>query len=143
MVVHPPFYYRVELLNQDFLFRRFVFRDGGTHLCQKPLHILLRRLDQQLAFVGTNVLSQKVESLRNMRDARFLRRESETALPQECRHHRLDFVFQELSRVSGDQPVIGVPYEVDLGIDSFALHLFGMTEGILQSLLQTIKRKIS
>jgi len=63
------------------------------------------------------VLSEKVKSIRNMRDHRLLRREVEATLLQECLDQRFDFVFQEFLGGSRDDEVIGQADEVDLGAD--------------------------
>ena len=76
VIVHPAENNSVEFPQQALLTRRFVLAKDRSDFLQERVRVPLRRPDQQLAAVFTEILSKEVEPLVDMRDARLVRRES-------------------------------------------------------------------
>ena len=122
----PPANDRIEFSNQLFLGCRLARSDNVSDLGQKGLHVLLRRGYQNLlpTSVLSDVLAQKIEPFRDVRDGGLLFREFETPFFEKGFHHRLDLVFQELFRVSrnhesGSRKPLPAPRPLRTGRASF------------------------
>ena len=105
MVIGPAPDLGIEQINQGFLLRRAVRPDGLSNVIQKRLHVFGRRLDEKFAAVFAYILSEKVEALGDMRYLGLLFGELKTPLGEECLDERLDFLLQQLFRVSGNNEV--------------------------------------
>jgi RNA-directed DNA polymerase len=86
-----------------------------------------------------NRLTQKLETVLNVRDAGFLVGEFETPLSQEVFHERLDFILQQKPRCAGDDEVIRIANQVDLAFLASAARL---AEAFRQQPLQSIQSSI-
>jgi hypothetical protein len=121
-VVHRPAPNdRVQLADETPGRCALVVLDDASDLPQHRLDTLGRRLDEQLAVVCADMLPEKVQSIRNVRDHRLLRREMEATLLQVHLDQRFDFFLQEFLRRSRNDEVIGQADAVDLWTGPLAL----------------------
>src|SRR6266487_1202146 len=114
MIIRPTPNGRVELTNQHLLCRGRVRLDDRPDFLQEDMRVLLRRLDEQLAVVFAEVLSEEVEPFFDRRDAGFLGRELQTTVAQKLLDQWSDFIFQHVLGRASDDEVIRVTNEIDL-----------------------------
>src|SRR5436305_9473089 len=89
---------RVELSNEVACCGLQVPLNDFSDFLKKVSHALPGRLDEELSPVFAYILSEKVKTILNMRDARLFFRELETAFPHEPFYQRLHRLFQDLFR---------------------------------------------
>jgi hypothetical protein len=80
------------------------------------VHVFLGRFYQKFAVILSDVHSEEVEPLLNVRDAGFLWRELQTPVAQKLLDQWLDFIFQQFLGRAGDDEVVRISYEVHLGM---------------------------
>ena len=114
VIVRPAPDDGVELTNQPFLCGRPVRSDDRSDFLQEGVRVLLRRLDEQLAIILAEILSEEVEPFFDRRDAGFLWRELQTTVAQKLLDQWSDFIFQHVLGRAGDDEVIRITNEVDL-----------------------------
>ena len=72
MITGPATNDRVQQFNQRCLTHGFVHADESPDFLQEGVRILLRWLDQWLAIIFSEILSEEIESLIDMGDARLV-----------------------------------------------------------------------
>ena len=87
---------RVQVANEGTRWRTLVGFDDPSDFPQHRFDALRRRLDEQLAVVFANVLSEEVKPFLDMRDHGLLGREVQATLLQERLNKGFHFIFQEL-----------------------------------------------
>ena len=131
--VRPAANDRIERLNQPFL----RFGPGFLHdvpgLAQKRFDAFGGRLRQELVPILPDAVTEEREPFPNVHDTRLLGSYLETALPQECKNHGQDLILQLLSRVAGDDPVVGVANE---------MHFGSLGEALLEETLEAVEHHI-
>jgi hypothetical protein len=105
------------------------------------MRVLLRRLDEQLAVILAEVLSEEVEPFFDRRDAGFLWRELQTTVAQKLLDQWSDFIFQHVLSRAGDDEVIRVTNEVDLE-PVLPGSVAPPAKGDFQELLQSVQRHV-
>ena len=114
MVVRPATNDRVQQSDKVVLSGRRMGLDRLPCLAEERLHVLPRRLDEQLAAVGAEVPSEKVKAPVNMDDARLRVGEPKPSFRKERTHQRQDLVRQDLFRGTGDDEVVRIAHQIDL-----------------------------
>ena len=114
MVVGPAPDDGVELTDQVGLAESAILANQSPHLFQERVRVLLGRLDEQLAAILAEVLSEEVEPLFDRRDAGFLGRELQTPVAQKLLDQWFDFIFQHFLGRAGDDEVVRISNEVYL-----------------------------
>src|SRR5262249_32811693 len=94
VVVGPATNNRVQQTNQHRLVNGLVRFDEPSDFLQERVRVLLRWFDQWLAVVLAEILSEEVEPLADMRDARLVGRERKPSVLQKLLHQGTDFLFQ-------------------------------------------------
>src|SRR6266851_5654489 len=138
MIVGPSQDDWVELLYQYLLLGGCVRLNDRADFLQEGVRVLLRRLDEQLAAVFAEILSEEIEPFFDMCDAGFLGRELQTAVAQKLLDQRPDFVFQHVLGRAGYDEVIRVSNEIDLE-PVLLVSVTSPTEGDFQELLQSVQ----
>ena len=113
--VGPTPNYRVEGPDQITGFPGREFPDAFPDLGQKRCDIVSGRFDEQLPLVLARVLPQEIESVLNPRDPGFLRGQGQTPFQEKLFYRRFDRRFEKFLRLPGNDEVIGVADDVDLG----------------------------
>ena len=88
------------------------------HLREQRSDAFARRLYQELVSVFPNILTQEVESLINLPNEGFLRRQFESSFRKECLNRRPDLLLEYFSTISGDNEIVRVADDVYLGFVS-------------------------
>ena len=96
MIIRPSANFGVELRYQPVCWSLFVVLNELSDVRKKRFHVFLRRASQKLSVVLTYILSEKVESVLNVRYGGFLFREFQTTFLEECYHQGFDFGCQDL-----------------------------------------------
>ena len=112
MKIGPSAQNGVEFFDHPFLRFRPTFLHNVPDLLQKRLNIFPRRSDEKLSPVLPDVLTEKIESLRDRHDAGLLFREFQTPFPQEGFDGGADFLLKDLFRGPGDNEVVGIDHRV-------------------------------
>jgi len=141
MVVGPTPDDGVEMTDQGGLAESAILANELPHLFQERVRVLLGRLDEQLAAILAEVLSEEVEPLFDMCDAGFLWRELQTPVSQELLDQWLDFVFQHVLGRAGDDEVVRISDEVYLWADGFSVHILP-GEVLLQEWFQSVQSQV-
>ena len=97
---------RVEHLYQELLFHRSVPANHRPDFLQESVHVFLGRFYQKFAVILSDVHSEEVEPLLNVRDAGFLWRELQAPVAQKLLDQWLDFIFQQFLGRAGNDEVI-------------------------------------
>src|SRR6266498_1968008 len=84
------------------------------------------------------MLAQEIESLADVRDAGFLRREPQTTVAQKLFDQWPDFRFQQLLGAAGNDEVIRVSDEIDLRDETNSINLLP-NEALFQESLQSVQ----
>ena len=141
MIIHPSPDHRVELTDQFHLAEPPTLAGELPHLDQEVMRVLLGGLDEQLAAIFPEVLSEEVEPVVDMGDAGFLGRELQAPVAQELLDQRFDFIFQQLLGHAGDNEVIRISDEVDFGKDGSPFYPL-RTEALLKEFFQSIQSQV-
>jgi hypothetical protein len=94
------------------LFDRFVPANRRPDFLQESVHVFLGRFYQKFAVILSDVHSEEVEPLLNVRDAGFLWRELQAPVAQKLLDQWLDFIFQQFLGRAGNDEVIRISYDV-------------------------------
>ena len=121
MIVGPATNDGVQQANQRCLADGLVRIDDSSDFLQERMRVLLRRFHQRLPIVFAEVLSEEVEPLVDMGEVSLVGGERQPSLLQELLHQGTNFTFQQLFRVAGDDEVVRIPDQVDLGMPAFAV----------------------
>ena len=90
MIIRPAANFGVELRYQPVRWSLFVGLNELSDVRKKRVHVFLRRASEKLSVVLTDMLSEKVESVLNVRDRSFLWREFQAACLEEGAHQGFD-----------------------------------------------------
>ena len=114
----PSPYDRIEGRNESFLGSRLEGPDNVPGFVQKGLRVLSCRGYQKLlpTPILSEMLAQEIEPFRDVCDGGLLFREFETPFMKKGFHHRPDFIFEELFRVSCNHKVVGESDHVDTAV---------------------------
>src|SRR5919199_6267366 len=96
VIIRPAANFGVELRYQPVRWSLFVGLNELSDVRKKRVHVFLRRTCEKLSVVLTDMLSEKVESVLNVRHGGFLWRECQAALLEEGPHQGFDFGCQDL-----------------------------------------------
>jgi hypothetical protein len=121
VVVGPATNDGVQQANQQGLADRFVRVDDSPDFLQERVRVLLRWFHEWFAIVATEVLSEEVEAFVDVREACLVGGERQPSFFQERFDQGTHFIFQQLLRVAGDDEVVRISDEVDLGLPRFAI----------------------
>jgi hypothetical protein len=103
--VCPSPYFGVECCNQPVCCGLFVLLDDLSDVCEERFDVLFRRACEKLPVVLTYILSEKVESILNVRYLGFLFREFQSSFTKKIYDKGFDFRFQYLFRDACDDEV--------------------------------------
>lgn len=124
VIIAPPSNFRVELGNEIPCCGLLVRLDDFSDALQKRVDVLFGGGNQPFSVVFSEMLSEKIKAVLNVRDERFLLGECEPAFPHELLHGRFYFVFQDLFRLACHDKIIGKANKIDLLITSSARMLW-------------------
>ena len=141
MVVGPTPDDGVELTYQVGLAESAILANQLPHLFQERVRVFLGRLDEQLAAILAEVLSEEVKPLLDVRDAGFLWRELQAPVAQELLDQWLDFVFQHFLGRAGDDEVVRISDEVYLWADGSSVRILP-GEVLLQEWFQSVQSQV-
>src|SRR5262249_29404449 len=110
---HPTVDLRVELSQEFIHWRVEILSEGSLDLGEKNLHILARRLGDQLTAVLLNVFAGKVETIFNVRDAGFALWDLHAWFFEEFHCQRSDFFLQQSFRPAGNDEVVCKTHKID------------------------------
>ena len=142
MIVGPATNDRVQQANQHCLADGLVRINNSTDFLQKRVRVLFRRFHQRLAVIFAEVLSEEVKPLVNMGDACLVGGERQPSFLQEPLHQGANFTFQQLLRVAGDDEVVRIANEIDLGRPDFAGFPLLPWEVFGQQRFQSVQRQV-
>src|SRR5229473_6943477 len=93
MIIGPPLNFWVELGNEVPCCGLLVRLDDFSDVLQKSMDALFRGCNQQFSVVFTEMLSEKIKAVLNVRDECFLLGERQPTFFHELLHERFDLVF--------------------------------------------------
>lgn len=129
----------VELMNQKFRRDPLPISNVLLEIPSQAFEIGLGRFHEKLFPVLADICAEEIETVADVRDLGFLLRESQTPLLQEGGYGWDDVVFQILATVRGDQKVVCVADDIDLGSRS----LLASPHGVAYALLQAVECQIA
>lgn len=103
--------------------------DDLSEIREECLDVLFRWPGEELPIVFTDMLSEKVKSVFNVRNPGFLLREFQSSFAEKCRDEWFDFILQKLFRDAGNDEIIRVSHQIHLLVH--ARHGFASGEVIL------------
>jgi len=115
VIVAPALNNRVQGADHVTGFHGREFPDRLSDSGQDGSIVAPGRFSEELPAILARVLPQKVESVFYPRYPGFLRGEGETSFLKKLFYCRLDRTFEKLFRFPGDDEVVGVADDVDLG----------------------------
>src|SRR5207247_8282801 len=110
--VCPSPYLGIECGNQPVCRGLFVLLDDLSDVRKERFDVLFRRACKEFPVVLTYMLSEKVESLLNVRYAGFLFREFQSSFAQKICDEGFDLLFQDLFRDACSEEFVGVALRV-------------------------------
>ena len=97
----------------------FVLLDDLSEVRQERFDVLFRWACKEFPIVLTDMLSEKVKPVLNVRYAGFLFREFQASFPQKIGDEGLDLLFQDLFRDTCNEEVVTIAHQIDLLVHTF------------------------
>ena len=140
--VRPSSYFGVELCYHPGCCSLFVVLDDLSDACKKRVHVFLRGACKEVPLVLTDILSEKVKSVLNVRYSGLLFREFQSSSVEKCCDEWFDFRCQHLFRDTCDDEVIRITYQVYLFVLALQCSIARVWILLSQCPFQAIQRHI-
>jgi hypothetical protein len=140
--VCPSPYCGIECGNQPVCRGLFVILDDFSEVRKERFHVLFRRACKEFPVVLTYTLSEKVESILNVRYLGFRFREFQSSFTKKIGDEEFDFRFQYLFGDSCNNEVVTVPHQVDLLVHAFKCFRARMGVLLAKYPFQSVQRHI-
>src|SRR5258708_1930385 len=118
VVIGPSSNFRVKLGNEIPGCGLLVPLNDFSDSLQKSMDVLFRGFNQQFSVVFTEVLSEKIKAVLNVRDEGFLLGECQPAFLHELLHERFYLVLYDLFRLTSNDKIFSKTTSIDLLITS-------------------------
>jgi len=96
VIVRPSLYFGVEQGYQSVGRCLLLSFDRFSDILQERFHVLFRRASKQEPVILPDILSEKVETVRDVRYRGFLLREFQSSFLEESSDEGFDFFFEQL-----------------------------------------------
>jgi hypothetical protein len=143
VTVCPPPYCGMECGDQPVCRGRFLLLDALSDVRQERLHVLLCRACQEGPMVWTDMWSEKVKTVLNVREGGFLFREFQSSFAQTIGDEGLDLLFQDFLRDPCNEAVVTVAHQIDLLVHALQGLEAGVRVLLAQYPFQSVQRHIS